>query len=40
MTTDLIKGRTLGEAKKVTAADISKALGGLPEHITLQRFGS
>lgn len=32
MTTELVKGKTLDEAKKLTNSDIAEALGGLPEH--------
>ncbi len=32
MTTELAKGKTLDEALKLTDADITQALGGLPEH--------
>lgn len=32
MTTELAKGKTLKDALKITAADITDALGGLPEH--------
>ena len=32
MTTELVKGKTLEEAAKITDIDIVAALGGLPEH--------
>lgn len=32
MTTELVKGKTLAEAMRLTDADIAQALGGLPEH--------
>jgi len=32
MTTDLVKGKTLVEASRLTDEDITQALGGLPEH--------
>lgn len=32
MTTELVKGRTLQDALKLTDTDIAEALGGLPEH--------
>ena len=32
MTTELVKGKTLEEAAKITDTDIVAALGGLPEH--------
>ena len=32
MTTELVKGKTLEEAAKITDIDIVKALDGLPEH--------
>ena len=32
MTTELVKGKTLEEASRLTDADITKALGGLPEN--------
>ncbi|MDD4571841.1 MAG: iron-sulfur cluster assembly scaffold protein [Clostridia bacterium] len=32
MTTELVKGKTLAEAAKLTDNDIVEALGGLPEH--------
>lgn len=32
MTTELVKGKTLEEAVKLTDVDIAEALGGLPDH--------
>ncbi|MEL7608278.1 MAG: iron-sulfur cluster assembly scaffold protein [Bacillota bacterium] len=32
VTTELVKGKTLEEAKRILPEDISNALGGLPEH--------